>query len=207
MGGGGRILRRRACLYGLRADDRDPQGGCRGDAALRFRAVADRADHGLSRRSAVPTNDPANPFAHIGFTVPFSMSEQPAASINCGYAPDGLPIGLQIVGRRFDDLGVLRLRAFMRTCARRSAPVRFCGHKRRQSRGSCPCAAGARGPERRRRDFWRAASGKPGPVSQTRRQTSSPSVLSRNSIAGTTPASAASTALAASRMRNFRLRP
>ena len=35
------------------------------------------------------------------------MSEQPAASINCGYSDEGLPIGLQIVGRRFDDLGVL----------------------------------------------------------------------------------------------------
>ena len=41
------------------------------------------------------------------------MSEQPAASINCGYDSEGLPIGLQIVGRRFDDVGVLRMaRAF-----------------------------------------------------------------------------------------------
>ena len=41
------------------------------------------------------------------------MSEQPAASINCGYTSDGLPIGLQIAGRRFDDLGVLQVaRAF-----------------------------------------------------------------------------------------------
>jgi len=37
------------------------------------------------------------------------MSEQPAASINCGFTAGGLPIGLQISGRRFDDLGVLRL--------------------------------------------------------------------------------------------------
>ncbi|RYF37320.1 MAG: amidase, partial [Comamonadaceae bacterium] len=50
---------------------------------------------------------------HIGFTVPFNMSEQPAASINCGYTSAGLPIGLQIAGRRFDDLGVLQVaRAF-----------------------------------------------------------------------------------------------
>ena len=35
------------------------------------------------------------------------MSEQPAASINCGFDAEGLPIGLQIVGRRFDDVGVL----------------------------------------------------------------------------------------------------
>lgn len=56
-----------------------------------------------------PVNDPARPFEHIGFTVAFNMTEQPAASINCGYTAAGLPIGLQIVGRRFDDLGVLRL--------------------------------------------------------------------------------------------------
>jgi aspartyl-tRNA(Asn)/glutamyl-tRNA(Gln) amidotransferase subunit A len=58
-----------------------------------------------------PTNDVREPFAHIGFTVPFNMTEQPAASVNCGYTRDGLPIGLQIVGRRFDDLGVLRMAA------------------------------------------------------------------------------------------------
>jgi aspartyl-tRNA(Asn)/glutamyl-tRNA(Gln) amidotransferase subunit A len=58
---------------------------------------------------AGPTNDPAQPFEHIGFTLPFNMSEQPAASINCGYTASGLPIGLQIIGHRFDDLGVLQI--------------------------------------------------------------------------------------------------
>ncbi|MGO4392118.1 amidase [Variovorax sp. M-6] len=62
-----------------------------------------------------PTNDPLRPLEHIGFTVPFNMSEQPAASINCGYSAGGLPIGLQIAGQRFDDLGVLKVsRAFER---------------------------------------------------------------------------------------------
>ena len=56
-----------------------------------------------------PTNDFLKPLEHIGFTVAFNMSEQPAASINCGYTKSGLPIGLQIVGSRFDDLGVLRV--------------------------------------------------------------------------------------------------
>jgi aspartyl-tRNA(Asn)/glutamyl-tRNA(Gln) amidotransferase subunit A len=60
-----------------------------------------------------PSKNPLNPFPHIGFTLPFSVSEQPAASINCGYDSQGLPIGLQIVGRRFDDVGVLSVsRAF-----------------------------------------------------------------------------------------------
>ncbi|MBU4423584.1 MAG: amidase [Gammaproteobacteria bacterium] len=56
-----------------------------------------------------PTNDPLRPLEHIGFTVPFNMSEQPAASVNCGYTATGLPIGLQIAGPRFDDLGVLQV--------------------------------------------------------------------------------------------------
>jgi aspartyl-tRNA(Asn)/glutamyl-tRNA(Gln) amidotransferase subunit A len=60
---------------------------------------------------AMPSGDPLNPFAHIGFTVSLNMSEQPAASINCGYSAEGLPIGLQIIGRRFDDLGVIGLSA------------------------------------------------------------------------------------------------
>lgn len=54
-----------------------------------------------------PTNDPLRPLEHIAYTVPFNMSEQPAASINCGYTSAGLPVGLQIAGARFDDVGVL----------------------------------------------------------------------------------------------------
>ena len=70
----------------------------------------------------MPGNDPANPFSHIGFTVPLNMSEQPAVSINCGFDDDGLPIGLQIAGRRFDDLGVLAVASAYETI--RSAPMR-----------------------------------------------------------------------------------
>ncbi len=60
---------------------------------------------------AGPTNDPREPFEHIAFTLPYNMSEQPAASINCGYTHSGLPIGLQIAGKRHDDLGVLQIAA------------------------------------------------------------------------------------------------
>ncbi len=60
---------------------------------------------------ASPLNDPARPFEHIGYCVGFNMSEQPALSINCGYSASGMPIGLQIAGRRFDDIGVLRMGA------------------------------------------------------------------------------------------------
>jgi Asp-tRNA(Asn)/Glu-tRNA(Gln) amidotransferase A subunit family amidase len=60
-----------------------------------------------SAEEATPGNDPERPFEHIAFTAPFNMSEQPAASICAGYDTEGLPIGLQIVGHRFDDLRVL----------------------------------------------------------------------------------------------------
>ncbi len=45
------------------------------------------------------------------FSYPFNMSWNPAASVPCGFTGDGLPVGLQIVGRRFDDLGVLQAAA------------------------------------------------------------------------------------------------
>ena len=56
-----------------------------------------------------PNNDARDAFPHIAFTVPYNMSEQPAASLNWTSSADGLPIGIQIIGRRFDDLGVLKL--------------------------------------------------------------------------------------------------
>jgi aspartyl-tRNA(Asn)/glutamyl-tRNA(Gln) amidotransferase subunit A len=58
---------------------------------------------------ASPLDDPEQPFEHIAFTLPFNMSEQPSVTVNCGFTAAGLPIGLQITGRRHDDLGVLQL--------------------------------------------------------------------------------------------------
>ena len=42
------------------------------------------------------------------FTYPFNMTGQPAISVPCGFDSGGLPIGLQLVGARFDDRAVLR---------------------------------------------------------------------------------------------------
>ena len=42
------------------------------------------------------------------FTYPFNPTQQPAASIPCGFTSDGLPAGLQIVGRMHDEATVLR---------------------------------------------------------------------------------------------------
>jgi len=56
-----------------------------------------------------PGNDPHDALPHIWFTVAYNMSEQPAASLNWTFSAEGLPIGVQVIGRRFDDAGVLRL--------------------------------------------------------------------------------------------------
>ena len=57
----------------------------------------------------MPYLEPGKGMAHIGFTAPYNMSGQPAASVNCGFTEDGRPVGVQISGRRHDDVGVLRL--------------------------------------------------------------------------------------------------
>ena len=88
--------------------------------AMREAAVqaCERFDYVLSPTSPIlpyeaelpaPGNDPRNALPHIAFTVAWNMSEQPAASLNWTASADGLPIGVQVVGRRFDDAGVLRL--------------------------------------------------------------------------------------------------
>ena len=41
------------------------------------------------------------------FSVPFNLTQQPAASVPCGFTRAGLPVGLQIAGRMYDDAGVL----------------------------------------------------------------------------------------------------
>jgi aspartyl-tRNA(Asn)/glutamyl-tRNA(Gln) amidotransferase subunit A len=62
-----------------------------------------------------PGNDARHALPHIAFTVPYNMSEQPAASVNWSTSADGLPIGVQVIGKRFDDVGVLRLSRLLET--------------------------------------------------------------------------------------------
>ena len=59
--------------------------------------------------SPCPGNNPHDALPHVAFTVAYNMSEQPAASLNWTHSADGLPIGVQVIGNRFDDIGVLRL--------------------------------------------------------------------------------------------------
>jgi aspartyl-tRNA(Asn)/glutamyl-tRNA(Gln) amidotransferase subunit A len=49
------------------------------------------------------------------FMYPFNFSGNPASVVPCGFDSAGLPVGLQIVGKRFDDLGVLQASAAFET--------------------------------------------------------------------------------------------
>lgn len=47
--------------------------------------------------------------AMLRFTEPFNLTGSPALSVPCGFSPDNLPIGMQIVGRDFDEATLLRV--------------------------------------------------------------------------------------------------
>jgi aspartyl-tRNA(Asn)/glutamyl-tRNA(Gln) amidotransferase subunit A len=46
--------------------------------------------------------------ALIRFTRPINFSGHPACSVPCGFSRGGLPIGMQLIGRPFDEATVLR---------------------------------------------------------------------------------------------------
>lgn len=48
-----------------------------------------------------------NPFAWLSFTFPINLTGQPAVSVPAGWTSDGLPVGMQIVGRHLADASVL----------------------------------------------------------------------------------------------------
>jgi aspartyl-tRNA(Asn)/glutamyl-tRNA(Gln) amidotransferase subunit A len=76
-------------------------------AALPFAAGAER-----------PTDAPCGSrLAWVAFTYPFNLTGQPAATVPAGFTTDGLPIGLQIVGRRLQDALVLRAAAALEAAA------------------------------------------------------------------------------------------
>ena len=59
----------------------------------------------------VEFDDPIGFLRWVAFLFPFNLTGQPAASVPAGWTDDGLPVGLQIVGRPFDEATVLRAAA------------------------------------------------------------------------------------------------
>ncbi len=48
-------------------------------------------------------------FTRRSFTTPAALAGTPAMAVPCGFSASGLPLSLQIIGRRFDDATVLRV--------------------------------------------------------------------------------------------------
>jgi Asp-tRNA(Asn)/Glu-tRNA(Gln) amidotransferase A subunit family amidase len=62
-------------------------------------------DDGVTRDGVVAGEETAS---WVGFTYGFNMTRNPAGTVNVGFTADGMPVGLQIVGRQRDDLAVLQ---------------------------------------------------------------------------------------------------
>jgi aspartyl-tRNA(Asn)/glutamyl-tRNA(Gln) amidotransferase subunit A len=56
-------------------------------------------------------------FYWLSFTFPINMTGQPTSSVPAGFTQDGLPVGMQIVGRHLDDPLVLRASATFEAAA------------------------------------------------------------------------------------------
>ncbi|MDG2482446.1 MAG: amidase family protein, partial [Alphaproteobacteria bacterium] len=56
-----------------------------------------------------PPTDPVAMYLNDVFTVPVSLAGLPGISVPAGLTADGLPLGLQVVGKAFDEATVLRV--------------------------------------------------------------------------------------------------
>ena len=70
--------------------------------------------------TALPLDSDLSPLEYYAldlFTVAMNLAGVPAVSVPCGLAQNGLPLGMQVVGRRFDDMRVLQLAKHIETAA------------------------------------------------------------------------------------------
>jgi amidase len=81
------------------------------DAVLTPTLAQPPAKVGGLRNDADPALDFDNQKRFTPFTAPYNMSGQPAVSIPLHWSDDGLPIGVQLVGRPGDEVTLLRIAA------------------------------------------------------------------------------------------------
>lgn len=73
-------------------------------------------EHGIQGPTEIDGRQ-VEPFAWLAFTFPYNLTGQPAATVPAGFTDDGLPVGLQIIGRRLEDALVLRASAAFETAS------------------------------------------------------------------------------------------
>ena len=62
-------------------------------------------------------DDPVTMYLNDMFTIPASMAGLPGISVPAGLDKDGLPLGLQLIGRAFDEETMLRAAAALEQAA------------------------------------------------------------------------------------------
>jgi amidase/aspartyl-tRNA(Asn)/glutamyl-tRNA(Gln) amidotransferase subunit A len=67
----------------------------------------DNADDGNTLGPSEVNGEEVDPLLGWCLTYPINFTGHPAASVPAGFTEDGLPVGMQMVGRRFDDGAVL----------------------------------------------------------------------------------------------------
>ena len=88
-----------------------------------FNAAFDQCDLIIcpsSAGTAMPLDSDLTPLEYYAldlFTVAMNLAGVPACSVPAGLAGNGLPLGIQVVGRRFDDMRVLQLAKHIETAA------------------------------------------------------------------------------------------
>ena len=73
-----------------------------------------------SAGTAMPLASDLSPLEYYAldlFTVAMNLAGVPACSVPCGLATNGMPLGMQVVGPRFDDMRVLQLAKHIETTA------------------------------------------------------------------------------------------
>jgi aspartyl-tRNA(Asn)/glutamyl-tRNA(Gln) amidotransferase subunit A len=70
-------------------------------------------------------DDPIAMYLNDVFTVPVNLAGLPGISVPAGLAADGLPLGLQVIGRAFDEATVLRVAEIIETAAGFTAKPAF----------------------------------------------------------------------------------
>jgi len=75
------------------------------------------------------TNDPVTMYLNDVFTVPASLAGMPGLSLPAGLNKDGLPLGLQIIGRPFDEETVFKVSAVVEDAAQFTAQPQWVAQK------------------------------------------------------------------------------
>ncbi len=110
----GEMVRDRFRIGGLfQASDYVQAQRCRSMAKKEFSQALQQVDFLVSPTMTQPAAafegfDPTGTVRGPSFTAPYNLTGLPAISVPCGFTGAGLPVGMQIAGRPFDEPGVIR---------------------------------------------------------------------------------------------------